>query len=96
MGVSHDYVALAFDPDGNVYVSEIISNHRTQKFTSTGDYLCQWGAPVGGFDNALWVATNIAGDVYVADGFNNRIQTFTSGVVPIKATSWGRLKVRYR
>ena len=34
-------MSVAFNPVGNVYVADL-GNHRIQKFSSDGTYLCQW------------------------------------------------------
>ena len=53
-------------------------------------YLAQWGSGGSGpgqFSGAQGVATDAAGNVYVADGYNARIQKFTNTGVFI--TQWG-------
>src|SRR5206468_4248584 len=72
-------------------------NHRIQKFTSTGTYLTQWGSYGSGdgqFNGPVGVATDAAGNIYVADGFdyiathgNHRIQKFTNTGTYL--TQWG-------
>jgi DNA-binding beta-propeller fold protein YncE len=62
-------------------------------------YLMQWGsygAGNGQFRNPYGVATDAAGNVYVADIGNHRIQKFGAVPTPTKTTSWGRLKRMYR
>jgi len=44
-------------------------------------YITQWGTPgsgVGQFSGLFGIAVDASGDVYAADGFNDRIQKFTS------------------
>lgn len=46
-------------------------------------YISQWGSTVRGpdqYSNPIGAAFNSAGDVYVADNWNNRIQKFDSNV----------------
>jgi len=65
-------------------------NQRIQKFTSTGTYLTQWGSHGNGdgqFSIPIGVATDAAGDVYVADHNNHRIQKFTGTGTYL--TQWG-------
>jgi tripartite motif-containing protein 71 len=77
---------LAFDAQGNLYVTEVGSqsaggNSRIQKFSPTGMPLGQWGtfgsAP-GQFDTPVGIALNQHGDMYVADAGNHRIQKLSA------------------
>jgi hypothetical protein len=74
--------AVAVDVSGNVYVADIdgsFTNHRIQKFTSTGTFLTKWGS-AGSGDGQLNTPEGLAvdgdGNVYVADSGNHRIQKF--------------------
>jgi len=61
-------------------------NHRIQKFSSSGTFLAKWGGvgsggPGSGNGQLVQpegVATDSAGNVYVADSGNDRVQKFTS------------------
>ncbi|MBL8776710.1 MAG: SMP-30/gluconolactonase/LRE family protein [Acidimicrobiales bacterium] len=71
---------MAVDPDGNVYVTDALNN-RVQKFTSSGQYLIEWGSPgnaTGQFNTPAGIAVDPDGNVYVADVLNHRVQKFTS------------------
>ena len=105
--------AVALDAAGNVYVSDQ-GNNRIEAFTSTGIYLAQW--PVLGLPTPLLpsgqplsaqaigidgLATDAAGNLYFADGVNNRMQKYVqppavSGVtdIPGDAGNWVRLRVQ--
>jgi DNA-binding beta-propeller fold protein YncE len=85
-------------PDGHgaLYVADT-GNNRIQKFDARGRVVAVWGrhggdgsagvAP-GEFDNPRGLATDSAGDLYVADHGNNRIQKLSpNGTVLAK---WGR------
>ena len=67
------------------------SNHRIQKFTSDGVFLTKWGTEGSGdgqFRDPWGVAVDSAGNVYVADTYNHRIQKFRP-VFAIAATATG-------
>jgi hypothetical protein len=75
--------AIAVDPWGNVYVADPGNpgNNRIQVFSTTGQFLGKFGS-TGSADGQFFVdngvATDAAGNIYVADTFNNRIQKFTA------------------
>lgn len=77
---------LAVDSErGFVYVADTW-NHRIQKFDLEGNFLTQWGIFVdtggqaAGFESQFWgprdVAIDTAGNVYVTDTGNKRVQKF--------------------
>ncbi len=79
---------VAVDSNDNVYVADSF-NHRIQKFTSNGTFLNKWGglcdvakrgpdACDGKFNHPVGIAVDAAGDVYVGDTMNHRIQKFDS------------------
>jgi tripartite motif-containing protein 71 len=79
-GQFNEAIAVAIDDNDNVYVAER-SNHRLQKFTSSGAFIRQWGvfgSGDGQFNSPNGVAVDDSGSVYVADTYNHRIQKFTS------------------
>lgn len=80
---------VAVDSSGNVYVADA-GNNRIQKFTSSGNYVTQWGSRGDGdgqFGNLEGIAVDSSGNVYVSESANSRIQKFTSSGVFI--TKWG-------
>ena len=89
-----DPADVATDATGNVYIIDTY-NYRIQKFTSDGIFITKWGSagygdgefhgPYG--SGPYGVATDAAGNVYVADTGNSRIQKFTSDGAFI--TKWG-------
>ncbi|MCX6653987.1 MAG: carboxypeptidase regulatory-like domain-containing protein [Candidatus Bathyarchaeota archaeon] len=77
------------DASGNVYVADVL-NRRIQKFTSSGEYLTQWGSQGtedGQFNTSFFVAVDDYGNVYATDEGNNRVQKFNSRGEFI--TKWG-------
>ena len=86
---------VTLDSAGHVWVVDSNSD-RVEKFTSTGGYLSQLGCPTGacssgsgpGQFNVPWVvAVGPAGNVYVTDYYNNRVEEFTTAGAYI--TAWG-------
>ncbi len=77
---------VVVDAAGLIYVTEH-ENHRVQKFrvTSAGgnwnvETLTTWGSGGGApgqFNTPYGIALDAAGNVWVADGFNSRLQRFT-------------------
>ncbi|HYW90367.1 MAG TPA: flippase activity-associated protein Agl23, partial [Chloroflexota bacterium] len=76
---------IAVAPDGNAYVADTW-NHRIQYFDPNGKFLGKWGrlgdakgstsTDPGVFWGPREVAINSAGDVYVTDTGNKRVQVF--------------------
>ena len=76
---------IAIDADGFIYTVE--HSDRVQKFTRDGELVTSWGSYGNGngqFDNPSGIATDSAGNVYVADTNNQRIQKFTPDGTYIK------------
>ena len=70
---------VAFDAQGNIYISDGYANSRIAKYNKDGEWLKSWGekgsAP-GQFNLVHSVAVDAKGLVYVADRGNDRIQVF--------------------
>ncbi|MBI2887140.1 MAG: TIGR03663 family protein [Chloroflexi bacterium] len=85
-GEFNDPGGVALDAAGNVYVADTW-NHRVQKFDQNLRFLARWGAyasvPGGGSQNPgsfygpRDVAVDAAGDLYVTDTGNKRVQKFS-------------------
>jgi len=70
---------VAFDNDGNIFVADGTGNARVAKFDRNGVFVKSWGGRGSGndqFSTAHSIAVDAAGNVYVADRGNNRIQVF--------------------
>ncbi len=75
---------VAVDTKGNVYVAGFY-NQRVQKFGPNGRFIRQWGhtgkkgyVEAGWFNYPIDVTVAPNGTLYVADGYNDRIQVFNS------------------
>ncbi len=72
---------VAWDAQGNIFVSDGYGNSRVAKFDSAGRFLKSWGsrgtAP-GQFNTPHTIATDAQGNVYVGDRGNRRIQVFNN------------------
>ena len=72
---------LAWDSQGNLYVSDGYANTRVVKFDKSGKYLTAWGTPgdqPGHFRVPHSIGVDSRNRVYVSDRENNRIQIFDS------------------
>jgi hypothetical protein len=71
---------VAWDKAGNIYIADGIGNtNRVAKFDKDGKFITQWGSTGAGpsqFTGVKSIAVSAAGDVYVADAGNKRIQVF--------------------
>jgi len=74
VGLDHPRGVVA-DDQGNVYIADT-SNHRIQKYDSTGDFVSSWGSAGSGNEEfnlpaGLAIYKSV---LYIADQNNNRIQ----------------------
>ena len=70
---------VAWDKDGNTFISDGYVNSRVAKVDKDGQWLKSWGdrgKGPGQFNTPHSIATDAAGNVYVADRGNHRIQVF--------------------
>jgi hypothetical protein len=70
---------VAWDAQGNIYISDGYINSRVAKYDKNGDWIKQWGTFGKGksqFNTPHSIATDAQGNVYVADRGNRRIQVF--------------------
>ena len=71
---------VTWDRGGSIYVADGFgSNNRIAKFDKAGNFIKSWGrtgsAP-GQFNGLRGIVTDVAGNIYVADAGNKRIQVF--------------------
>lgn len=76
---------VALGPGGELLVADGY-NDRIQMFSPAGEFLRKWGGPLGmnihgpfagWFATVTSVAVGPAGDIFVADFYNHRVQKFT-------------------
>ena len=69
---------VAFDSEGNIYISDGYINSRVAKFTKDGDWVASLGEPGGGklgnLNTPHTIANDAKGNIYVGDRGNRRIQ----------------------
>src|SRR5262249_59577818 len=70
---------VAFDTDGNIYISDGYINSRVAKFTKDGDYVASMGEPgrgpaLGQLNTPHTITYDAKGFIYVGDRGNRRIQ----------------------
>jgi len=71
---------VTFDRDGNVYVADGMgTNNRIAVFNRDGNWVRGWGhtgSGPGQFNKIRGIVSDAAGNLYVADSGNNRVQVF--------------------
>ena len=70
---------VTWDLQGNIFISDGYINSRVAKFDKNGDWVKSFGTPgtaTGQFDTPHSIAADAAGNIYVADRGNFRIQVF--------------------
>ena len=77
---------VAWDPQGNIFISDGYVNHRVVKFDKNGRFVKQVGSENAGpepsqFNTPHGIAVDANGNVYVADRGNNRMQVFDNNLV---------------
>jgi DNA-binding beta-propeller fold protein YncE len=69
---------IAWDADGNIYISDGYINSRVAKFTKDGDWVASLGEPGGGklgnLNTPHTISYDAKGFIYVGDRGNRRIQ----------------------
>jgi DNA-binding beta-propeller fold protein YncE len=79
---------IYIDNSDNIYVTDF--NGRVQKFSHQGVFLMKFGgsgSEIGQLESPAGIVVNAAGDIYVSDWGNNRIEKFNSQGAYI--THWG-------
>jgi hypothetical protein len=70
---------VAWDPAGNIFVSDGYGNKRVVKFDKNGNFVKAWGSRgrgPGQFEDVHTIQVDHQGNVYVGDRSNRRIQVF--------------------
>ena len=70
---------VAWDSAGNIFVADGMGNARVAKFDKAGKFVKSWGKRGNGqgeFANVRSIAVDAQGNVYAADGGNQRVQVF--------------------
>ncbi|MEP7352474.1 MAG: peptidyl-alpha-hydroxyglycine alpha-amidating lyase family protein [Acidobacteriota bacterium] len=70
---------VAWDPQGNIFISDGYINSRVAKYDKNGDWVKSFGEPgtgPGQFNTPHSIASDAKGNLYVADRGNRRIQVF--------------------
>ena len=70
---------VAWDSEGNIFISDGYVNSRIAKYDKNGDWVKQWGQAGKGpseFNTPHSIAADAQGNIYVADRGNRRIQVF--------------------
>ena len=78
-GMFRQVTDVAWDAQGNAYISDGYINSRVAKVDKDGNWLMSWGEPGAGpgqFNTPHSIAVDARGEVYVADRGNRRIQVF--------------------
>ncbi len=77
---------VAWDPQGNIFVSDGYINSRVVKYDKNGRYITEVGSARPGsepsqFNTPHSLAVDLQGNVYVADRANHRMQVFDNNLV---------------
>ena len=70
---------VAWDSQGNIYITDGYINSRVAKYSKDGDWLKSWGEPgtgPGQFRTVHAIAIDKNDNIYVGDRANHRIQVF--------------------
>jgi DNA-binding beta-propeller fold protein YncE len=70
---------VAFDSQGNIYITDGYINSRVAKYDMNGDYVMTWGEPGNGpgqFNTPHAIAIDKSDNIYVGDRGNARVQVF--------------------
>jgi len=78
---------VAWDAQGDIFVSDGYVNNRVVKYDKDGRFLAQVGSEKAGngsgqFNLPHGIAVDLQGNVYVADRSNHRLQVFDNNLVP--------------
>ena len=77
-GLFRQVTDMAWDPQGNTYISDGYINSRVAKYDKDGNWVMQWGdrGTEPGKMNTPTIAADAQGNIYVGDRGDQRIQVF--------------------
>ncbi|HLG97437.1 MAG TPA: peptidyl-alpha-hydroxyglycine alpha-amidating lyase family protein [Bryobacteraceae bacterium] len=78
---------VAWDPQGNIFVSDGYGNSRVAKYDKNGKFIASVGtrgSELGQLNLPHTMATDAQGNVYVGDRSNSRIEVFDNDLTPRK------------
>jgi hypothetical protein len=78
-GLFRQVTDMAWDQQGNTYISDGYINSRVAKYDKDGNWLMQWGdrgTEPGKMNTPHTIAADAQGNIYVGDRGNKRIQVF--------------------
>ena len=85
---------VAWDTEGNIYISDGYINSRVAKFTKDGDWVASIGEPgrtkLGELNTPHTIANDAKGNIYVGDRGNRRIQVIDPKTNTVRARDQNR------
>ena len=83
---------------GTLIVADMLTN-VVRLVTTAGAVQETWGGSGSGhgsFSGVTGAVVSANGTIYIADGWNNRVEVYGAGPTAVTGASWGQIKIRYR